>query len=64
MGQNSELKQAERRWKLKNGWDLPPGETPPLTGRRQALRRAYELLVLRDDASFYPQRRPDRKSVV
>ena len=46
---DSKEKERYARMQLKNGWDLPPGEKPPLTGRRQEMVRAYELLVLRSD---------------
>lgn len=45
-------KEAYRRLNLKNGWDLPKGEKPPLTGRKQELIRAYELLVQKSDEDY------------
>ena len=45
-------KSQYRRLNLKNGWDLPKGEKIPLTGRRQELVRAYELLVQKTDEDY------------
>ena len=45
-------KRDYERLPLKNGWDLPAGEKPPMTGRKRWLARAYELLVLKDDAAY------------
>ena len=45
-------KNQYRRLNLKNGWDLPKGEKVPLTGRRQELVRAYELLVQKTDEDY------------
>lgn len=49
-----------QRLGLKNGYDLPEGETPPLTGKKQEMRRAYELLVLKDDFDVSPERKSER----
>lgn len=49
-----------RRLNLKNGWDLPNKGRPPLTGHRQELIRAYELLVKKtDDEYLHEVREPD-----
>ena len=45
-------KNQYRRLNLKNGWDLPKGEKIPLTGRKQELVRAYELLVQKPDEDY------------
>ena len=45
-------KEIYKRLYLKNGWDLPAGEKPPLTGRKQYLLRAYELLVKKEDSEY------------
>ncbi len=45
-------KEIYKRLNLKNGWDLPKGEKPPLTGRKQQLIRAYELLILKSDEEY------------
>lgn len=40
------------RMNLKNGWDLPPGEIPPATGKKRSDIRAWELLVLKSDEEY------------
>ncbi len=44
---------------LKNGWDLPPNEKIPLTGRKQRLLRAYELLIVKSDEEYMKERCKD-----
>ncbi len=44
---------------LKNGWDLPPNEKIPLTGRKQRLLRAYELLIVKSDEEYMKERCQD-----
>lgn len=54
-------KKAYRRLNLKNGWDLPEGEKPPLTGPRQESARAYELLVKKTDEEYIQEAQIARK---
>lgn len=44
---------------LKNGWDLPQNEKIPLTGRKQRLLRAYELLIIKSDEEYMKERCKD-----
>ena len=40
------------RMEIRNGWDLPAGKIPPVTGRKRESARAYELLVLKTDEEY------------
>ena len=48
-------KDAYKRLNLKNGWDLPQDEKPPLTGRKKEMARAYELLVKKTDEEYFDE---------
>ena len=46
---------------IKSGWDLPEGETPPISGRKRESIRAYELLELRTEEDYIEQAEITRK---
>ena len=46
---------------IKNGWDLPEGETPPISGRKRESIRAYELLELRTEEDYIERAEITRK---
>lgn len=46
---------------IKSGWDLPEGETPPISGRKRETIRAYELLELRTEEDYIERAEITRK---